>query len=142
MLRVIVGLIKGAIIGGGVGFLLLKLGWTSSTLIAYLACAAVGAVVGVVAGRAPWRAETIWTPVIKMIVGALVGVGLAAVGLKLVPDFSLHVKQLADFGGGDLHLHSAPLLAPIIGVLYGIFVEVDDGGAKKPSPPPASRSSS
>jgi hypothetical protein len=140
MLRVFVGLIKGAIIGGGVGFLLLKIGWTSSTLIAYLACAAVGAVVGVVAGRAPWRAETIWTPVIKMIVGSLVGVGLAAVGLKLVPDVSVHVKQLGEFA--DLHLHSAPVLAPIIGVLYGIFVEVDDGGAKKPSPPPASRSSS
>jgi len=139
MLRVIVGLLKGAVIGGGVGYLLLRFGWPS-TVLAYLACAAVGAVVGVVAGRAPWRAETIWTPVIKMVVGSLVGVGLCALGLKLLPDFTVHVKQLGDLG--ELHLHSAPVLAPLIGMLYGIFVEVDDGGNKKPSPPAASRSSS
>src|SRR5438270_13091640 len=109
MLRVIVGLIKGAVIGGGVGYLLLRYGWPSAVL-AYLACAAVGAVVGVVAGRAPWRAETIWTPVIKMIVGSLVGVGLCALGLRLLPDFTVHVKQLGELG--ELHLHSAPVLAP------------------------------
>ena len=26
---------------------------------------------------------------------------------------------------------SGPILAPIVGVLYGVFVEWDDGGAKK-----------
>ncbi len=135
MLRVLVGLIKGAVIGGAVGYGLLRLGWQAS-LFAYLACAAVGAVVGVVAGRAPWRAETIWTPIIKMVVGALIGVGLCAVGYKLLPDPSFHVNQL-----GTLSLHSGPVLAPLVGALYGIFVEVDDGGSKK-SPPPASRSSS
>lgn len=141
MLRVIVGLLKGAVIGGGVGYLLLRFGWPSAFL-AYLACAAVGAVVGVVAGRAPWRAETIWTPVIKMVIGALVGTGLCALGLRFLPDSVFHVKQLGDLG--ELHLHSAPMLAPLIGILYGIFVEVDDGGNKKPAPPgpPASRSSS
>src|SRR5262245_28080220 len=135
MLRVIVGLVKGLIIGGGVGYGLTVLGWPE-TILTYLACAAVGAIVGVVAGRAPWRAETIWTPVIKMIVGALVGVGLCAVAYKLLPDPSFNVTQV-----GELHLHSGPVLAPLIGMLYGIFVEVDDGGAKK-APPPASRSSS
>jgi hypothetical protein len=125
MVRVVLGLIKGAIVGGGVGFGLLKLGWTGG-LLAYLACAVVGALVGVVAGRAPWKAETIWTPVVKMIVGAVIGVGLCAIGFKLLPDPTFHVSQV-----GELHLHSGPVLAPLIGILYGIFVEVDDGGAAK-----------
>jgi hypothetical protein len=138
MLRVILGLIKGAVVGGAVGYGLLQLGWTSG-LLAYLACAVVGAIVGVVAGRAPWRAETIWTPVVKMIVGSAIGVGLCAIGFKLLPNPSFHVNGL-----GSLELHSGPVLAPLIGALYGIFVEVDDGGksaapsagAQKTTPPP------
>jgi hypothetical protein len=130
-MRVILGLIKGAIVGGAIGFGLLHLGWTGGA-IAYLACALVGALVGVVAGRAPWKAETIWTPVLKMIVGAGIGVGLCAVGFKLLPNPEFHAGQL-----GDLSLHSGPVLAPLIGILYGVFVEVDDGGSKK-APPPSS----
>jgi hypothetical protein len=124
MLRVVIGLLKGALVGGAVGYGLLHLGWTSG-LIAYLACAVVGAGVGLVAGRAPWRAETLWTPLVKLIVGAGVGVGLCAVGYKVLPDASLHLAGL-----GTVSLHSGALLSPIVGVLYGIFVEVDDGGGK------------
>ena len=61
MLRIIVGLVKGAIVGGGIGYALLRLGFQSSVM-AYLGCALVGALVGVVAGRAPWKADTIRTP--------------------------------------------------------------------------------
>jgi hypothetical protein len=131
MVRVIVGLIKGALVGGGVGYGLVRLGWTSS-LIAYLACAVVGAGVGLVAGRPPWRSETLWTPAIKLIVGALIGVGLCAMGFKLLPDPSFHTSSL-----GTLSLHSGPVLAPLVGILYGIFVEVDDGA--RPSDGPSDR---
>jgi len=129
MLRVILGLIKGAIVGGGAGYGLLRLGWTGG-FFAWVACAVVGAVVGVVAGRAPWQAETIWTPVVKMIFGAAIGLGLCALGIYLVPDKSFTLAQV-----GELHLHSGPVLAPLVGILYGIFVEVDDGGAKKAAAP-------
>jgi hypothetical protein len=122
MLRAIIGVIKGAIVGGGVAYGALRLGLTSGAF-AYLACALVGALVGVVAGKPPWRAETIWTPVIKMLVGALIGAGLCFVGFRFLPDPSFKVASL-----GELSLHSAPVLAPLIGVLYGLFVEVDDGG--------------
>jgi hypothetical protein len=94
-----------------------------------LACAVVGAGVGLVAGRPPWRSETLWTPAIKLIVGAAIGVGLCAVGFRLLPDPSLHVGSL-----GSLSLHSGPVLAPLVGILYGIFVEVDDGGRPSDSP--------
>jgi hypothetical protein len=128
-MRVIIGLIKGLIVGGGVGYGLLRLGWGSHA-IAYLACALVGALVGVVAGRAPWKAETIWTPVLKMIVGALIGVGLCALGVHFGPDAEVYVAPLRA-GVDHVPFRSGIILGPIIGVLYGIFVEVDDGGAAK-----------
>ena len=131
-MRVIIGLVKGLIVGGAVGYGLLRLGWTSGVL-AYVACAIVGAVVGVVAGRAPWKAETIWTPVLKMIVGAGIGAGLAALGTHFGPDSEVYVKPLQT-GLEHVPFRSGPILAPIIGVIYGIFVEWDDGGGKKDPP--------
>jgi len=130
-MRVIIGLIKGLVVGGAVGYGLLRLGWVAPVL-AYLGCAVVGAVVGVVAGRAPWKADTIWTPVLKMIFGAAIGVGLAALGLHFGPGADVFVKPL--HAGLDMvPFKSGPILAPIVGVLYGSFVEWDDGGAKKPA---------
>jgi hypothetical protein len=131
-MRVIIGLVKGLIVGGAVGYGLLRLGWTSGAL-AYVACAIVGAIVGVVAGRAPWKAETIWTPVLKMIVGAGIGVGLAALGTHFGPNSEVYVKPLQT-GLEHVPFRSGPILAPIIGVLYGVFVEWDDGGGKKEPP--------
>ena len=128
MTRIIVGLVKGAIVGGGIGYGLIRLGLTS-TVFVYLACAAVGALVGVVAGRAPWKAETIWTPVLKMVVGAAIGSGLAAAGLHVLPTTTFSINGL-----GDLSLASAPVLALGVGVLYGVFVELDDGGEKATDP--------
>lgn len=128
-MRVIIGLVKGLIVGGAVGYGLLRLGWTSGAL-AYVACAIVGALVGVVAGRAPWKAETIWTPVLKMVVGAGIGVGLAALGMHFGPDSEVFVRPLHT-GLEHVPFRSGPIMAPIIGVLYGVFVEWDDGGAAK-----------
>lgn len=124
MLRVLVGLIKGAVVGGALGYGTWYLGWTGGAA-AYLACALAGALVGVIAGRAPWRAETIWTPVIKMVVGALIGAGLCFVGFRFLPDPQFKVADL------ELGLHSATVLAPAIALLYGVFVEVDDGNSGK-----------
>jgi hypothetical protein len=124
MVRIIVGLIKGAIVGGGIAYGLLRLGFLSPFWV-YLSCALVGAVVGVVAGRAPWKAETIWTPVLKMVVGAGIGAGLAALGLKFIPEQTFNIA-----GVGELSLASAPVLSAAVGVIYGMFVELDDGGDK------------
>ncbi len=132
MVRVIVGLIKGAIVGGGIAFGLLKLG-LGAPIFAYLACALVGALVGVVAGRPPWKAETIWTPVLKMVVGAGIGAGLCALGLRVLPAHTFNVSGL-----GEVALASAPVLSVAVGLIYGLFVELDDGGDKgepaKPKP--------
>lgn len=123
MQRLIFGLIKGIIVGGAVGYALLRLGW-SAPLWVYAACAVAGALAGVVSGQPPWRATTLWTPVVKMLVGALVGAGLGALGRWLLPDVSL-----ATVGDTALTLRSGPVLAAAVGFLYGLFVEIDDGGA-------------
>ena len=74
-----------------------------------------------------------------MIVGAGIGVGLCALGLHFGPDTEVYVEPLQT-GLEHVPFRSGPILAPIIGVLYGIFVEWDDGGAKKTPPPRAGRS--
>ena len=133
--RFVWGLIKGAIVGGGVGYGLIRFVVVDTasfdslwrTVIPCLACGLVGAVVGVVAGRAPWRAETIWTPVLKMVVGAVIGAVLAYVGVRFLPD-----RTFAITGLGNVGLTSAPVLSVVVGLLYGLFVEIDDGGDEKP----------
>ncbi len=124
MLRVLLGIIKGGLVGAlfGYGLWYLKI---PSGILAYATCMVVGALVGLIAGRAPWKAETAWTPVVKMIVGAVIGGGLAALGFHFVPAKSFTIPTL-----GELSLASGPVLALGIGILYGIFVEVDDGGSK------------
>ncbi len=120
--RALLGLIKGALIGGGIGYCLLKLGNPSGILV-YLCCGIVGAVVGLLCGRAPWHAETIWTPILKVIFGFGIGAGLYALGHRFAPGMSLTIQGFTE----PTSLRSGATLAPIIGMLYGLFVEVDDG---------------
>lgn len=131
--RFVWGLLKGALVGGGVGYALIRLGLGGmdsflGSLLPYLACGIVGAVVGLVAGRAPWRAETIWTPVIKMVVGGLIGAGMAALGIHFLPSMTFNIQHV-----GAVGLASAPVLSVAVGLLYGLFVEIDDGGDDKPA---------
>ena len=123
--RLIVGLIKGLVVGGAAAYGALRLGLVTGfwTLVC---CAVIGAFVGIIAGKAPWKAETLWTPAIKALFGAIVGVGLGAAVLYVLPDRSLFSIE----GLGALSLHS-PVVLPVIGALFGAFVELDDGGDSK-----------
>lgn len=120
--RALIGLLKGLLVGGGVGYGLLMLGLVTG-VVPYLAAGLVGALTGLVCGRAPWRAETIWTPILKMVFGLGVSVGLYALGSRYLPSLALGTPL------GALALNGGPVLAPAIGGLYGLLVEVDDGGA-------------
>lgn len=123
--RAIFGLIKGLIVGGGIGFCLWKLNNPGGVLV-YLCCGIVGAVVGLLCGRAPWRAETIWTPILKVVFGLAVGAGLYALGHRFIPGgLAVSLQGVVD----KLAFNSGAFLAPVIGGVYGLFVEVDDGGA-------------
>ena len=120
-MRVVLGLLKGGIIGAGLGF-----GFHSLNLggvLNWVLYGLIGALVGFVAGRPFWKHDTIWTPVVKAVVGVAICIGLYAVVAKLFGDPSLSAVGL------DGQATSFPyVLGGVIGVLYGIFVEVDDGG--------------
>lgn len=133
-MRVLLGLLKGGIIGGGLGLGFHYLGLGGA--LNYLLYGVIGALVGFVAGRPFWRHDTIWTPVVKAVVGFALCLGLYAVVAKALGDPSL------SFIGPNVTATSMPYaLGALVGVLYGVFVEIDDGGKpgdkkgeKKPAP--------
>jgi hypothetical protein len=115
------------VVGGAIAYGALRLG-TIRGFFAPLFCAFAAVVVGLIAGQPPWRAETIFTPIIKMLVGALVGLGIGYLGMTYMPALAFQAGSL-----GTIDLRSAVALVPLTAILYGIFVEIDDGGEDKKS---------
>jgi len=134
MLRVLLGLLKGGLVGAGVGYLGWKLGIAGGPA-AWVAYGLVGGLVGVVAGRPPWKQETIWTSLLKGIFGFGVGLLLYFGARKLLG--GMHLAFATGLGAPDRPLVEVPfLLGPVIGAIWGILVEVDDGSGKaKPAAP-------
>ncbi|WP_428266626.1 hypothetical protein [Haliangium sp.] len=132
-MRLILGLIKGLVIGGAVGFGAFKLGMDGGWN--WLTYAVVGAMVGFLVGRPIWshlfdKESTVVVSVIKGIVGGVVGIGLYALVAKAWGGFDL---ELAALDAQPRNLYNWPfLLGGGIGALYGAFVEVDDAPGKKP----------
>ncbi len=106
--------------------------------LAVVTYAVIGALAGIVSGRPPWRQDTIWTTALKGIFGALVGGGLYWGAGKLFG--GAHLAFAGRLGLPDRPLVEVPaLLGPLIGALWGIFVEIDDsvGDKAKPAAKPA-----
>jgi hypothetical protein len=136
--RVILGLLKGGVVGAAIGALALKLG-VAGGIPAVFTYAVIGGAAGILCGRPPWRQDTFWTSLLKGIFGLLVGGGLYFLARKFL---GLSVPFAAKVGASaGAPLNEIPiLLGPAIGALWGIFVEVDDagGGDKvKPAKTPA-----
>jgi hypothetical protein len=135
-MRLIVGLLKGAIIGGALGFGAYKLGWGSMLWVLY---GAIGAVVGFWVGRPIWshltdKDSTIWTSFLKAAFGFGVGVGLWALGSRVLGD-----PQIALAGQTHSLTSWQPIFGGLVGALYGAWVEVDDpsGQSKNAAAKPA-----
>ena len=136
MLRLILGIIKGGVIGGALGYAAEQLGLGAGW--SWLVYGVVGAAVGIVVGRPIWshlldKKSTIWTSFLKAMFGFGVGVGLWALGAKALGNPQIAVA-------GQTHALTAwqPVFGAIVGVLYGAWVELDDpppkrdqGGEKK-----------
>jgi hypothetical protein len=128
MLRLVLGLLKGAVLGAALGYGAYALhvgglGW----LVAGIVCF----VVGILVGRPIWshlldEKSTIWTAVLKGIFGFGVGVGIYFLVHK-----ALHDPELAL--GGERHPITgwSYLFGGALGALYGAWVELDDAPAKK-----------
>ncbi len=129
MVRLLLGLLKGAVVGAALGFGAEQLGLGGGW--GYLVYGLVGFVVGLVVGRPVWshlldKQSTVWTAVLKGLFGFGVGAGLYALAHKVLGDPMLAVAGQARPLTGWTYVFGG-----IVGAIYGAWVELDDA-------PPAS----
>jgi hypothetical protein len=128
VVRLLLGLVKGAVVGAvvGLGAYALDLrggfNWVTYGL--------VGVVVGLLVGRPIWshlrdRSSTIVVSVLKAIVGFGIGAGLYALVAKVWGGFDLSFE-----GETRNVIDWQPLLGAVIGAVYGAWVELDDAPPK------------
>ncbi len=141
MVKLLVGLLKGAAIGGAVGYGAVALYDATGFGNAWLTYGLIGALVGLFVGKPLWallkdKNTTNIIAIIKAAFGFGVGCGLYALLAKAwAPDPEMLVV-------GDYPLlYWPPTLGAAIGGLYGGFVELDDSigddsaaQPKKPAP--------
>jgi hypothetical protein len=133
MVRLLLGILKGGVVGAGIGYLASRAG-ISTGAVAIAVYGAIGAAVGLICGRPLWRQETIWTPILKAIFGFGLGIGAGFAGRKFLG--GVHIPLALIPGATEGALPDVPgLFGPMIGVLYGVFVELDDAGGGESSQP-------
>ena len=127
MVKLLVGLLKGAALGGAVGYGAFALADATGFGNAWLTYGLIGALVGLFVGKPLWtllkdKNTTNIVAIIKGVFGFGVGCGLYALYAKAWgPDPSM-------FGQiqGNPVAYWPPVLGAAIGALYGGFVELDD----------------
>jgi hypothetical protein len=124
LLRLLLGFLKGAVIGAGIGYGAYALQMDGAW--GYVTYGAVCFVVGLFVGRPIWshlldKGSTIWTSVLKGLFGFGVGAGLYALAHKVLGDPRLTLA-------GETHELTSwtYLFGGAVGALYGAWVEVDD----------------
>ena len=125
--RVLLGLLKGGVVGALIGAGAFKLG-IGGGFLGTVTYAVVGGLAGILCGRPPWRQDTVWTTALKGIFGAVVGGALYWGAGKLFG--GAHVAFAAKLGVPDRPLGRASGpdgTAHRCG--WGAFVELDDGGS-------------
>jgi len=126
VVKLLVGLLKGAVIGGAVGYGAHALADATGFGNPWLTYGVVGMLVGFLVGRPLWslikdKSATTWVGVLKAAFGFGVGCGLyAIVGKAWNPGPQL--LQISGHGFFDW----SPFLGGLIGAVYGGFVELDD----------------
>ncbi|MEO7734204.1 MAG: hypothetical protein ABIY55_24790 [Kofleriaceae bacterium] len=132
MIKLVVGILKGAVIGGAVGYGAYALEGTVA-VSPWLTYGVIGALVGLIAGRPIWslirdKNATSWVSILKAAFGFGIGCGLYALVAKVWHPAAVMV--------GDFDVFTWPVtLGGAIGAVYGGFVELDDaiGDDKKPA---------
>ena len=131
MVRLLVGLLKGAVIGGAVGYGAFALADATGFGNAWLTYGLVGALVGLFVGRPLWallkdKTQTNIIAILKAAFGFGIGCGLYALLAKAWGPPAIEM-----FGQKDI-LAWPPVLGGLIGGAYGAFVELDDSIGEKP----------
>jgi hypothetical protein len=134
VIKLVVGILKGAVIGGAVGYGAYVLRAATGFDSPWLTYGAIGAIVGLIAGRSIWslirdKNATTWVAILKAAFGFGVGCGLYAIIAKAWDPAALLV--------GGYNVFTWPVtLGGAIGAVYGGFVELDDAiGDDKKQPP-------
>jgi hypothetical protein len=137
VIKLVVGILKGAVIGGAVGYGAYALATATGFGSPWLTYGAIGALVGLIAGRPIWslirdKNATSWVSILKAAFGFGIGCGLYAIVAKAWNPAAIMV--------GEYNIFTWPVtLGGAIGAVYGGFVELDDaiGDDKKQLPAPA-----
>jgi energy-converting hydrogenase Eha subunit A len=146
--RLLIGIVKGLLVGGLIGFGLAKLGFAAPmAIIAYLAAAVTGVLIGLVAGKPIWAKDAKIEAGMKAFVGALLGAGLMyaarrwltmplpiALGPLSAANTSLGEVATSTGTVGGLAVTSLAAIAALLGGFY----EVDNDPSEGSSTPDAS----
>lgn len=133
MFKLVVGILKGALIGGALGYGAFALQTETGFDNPWITYGVVGALVGLIVGRPIWsllrdKNATAWVAILKAAFGFGVGCGLYAIIAKAWSPSALVVQ--------GYNVFEWPVtLGGAIGAVYGGFVELDDaiGDDKKPA---------
>lgn len=153
--RLIVGILKGLVLGGLIGFGLLKIGFAvPPAILAYIAASVTGIVIGLVAGKPIWAKDAKIEAGMKAVVGALLGAGLMFAVRKwltmplmpALPDALGATQQIADAAKksgdvvalGQFSMTSLAVIAAALGGFYDADNTPDAAGADQPSEAKAS----
>jgi hypothetical protein len=140
--KLVVGVLKGAIIGGALGYAAYTLQDATIFVSPWVIYGVIGAIVGLFVGRPIWsllqdKNATAWVSILKSAFGFGIGCGLyALVSRVLSPVINI------ELAGKMINLFAWPVtLGGAIGAVYGGFVELDDAIGedkredRKPAPP-------
>ena len=134
MLKLLVGILKGAVIGGALGYGAFALAQATRFGNPWLTYGLIGAIVGLFVGKPIWslirsKESTTWISVLKSVFGFGLGCGLYAIIAKAWGG-SLYIEAI----GQDVFAWP-PTLGGAIGAVYGGFVELDDAIGDDKTPP-------
>ena len=130
-MKLLVGILKGAVIGAALGYGAHALGQATGFGNPWLTFGLIGALVGLFVGKPIWslirdKNATIWISVLKSAFGFGIGCGLYALVARAI-------HPVLEISGYNVFTWS-PTLGGAIGALYGGFVELDDAIGDDKSP--------
>jgi hypothetical protein len=127
-MRFLFGLLKGGVVGAALGAGLWALfPQGAPAAFEYLLYGLSGAAAGALCGTPPWRKGAWIGAILKGIVGFGVGIGIYVLVRNYV-NVSIPLPMFAE--DQQTLSHEYFILAPIVGIIYGLLIEADDGSAK------------
>jgi hypothetical protein len=138
--RLLIGIVKGLMVGALLGFGLVKLGAAMpGAVVAYLAAAVAGVVVGLVAGKPIWAKDAKIEAGTKAFVGALLSLGLMAAARQwLTMEVPIPLGSLVpDHATLTLGGFAMTSLATIAGLLGGFYEADNDASGDEAAAPGA-----